>query len=878
MGESWSGPLGPRMPLSHRDRLPPRRPHAPRVPLSYTPPHLTEKILDARQNLEGERKQVTVLFADIKDSTELIRDLDPEAAQQLLDPALRRMMDAVHRYEGTVNQVLGDGIMALFGAPIAHEDHAIRACYAALAMQAAMREYTEEVRRAHGLELRIRVGLNSGEVVVRAIGNDLHMDYSAVGQTTHLAARMEQLATPGSIRLTAATLRLVEGLVQVNALGPIPVKGLTEPVEVFELVGASAVRQRLQAAVARGLTRFVGRETEIAALVQALARAGAGHGQVVAAVGEAGVGKSRLMYEFVHSHRTQGWLVLEAASVSYGKATPYFPVVDLLKRYMHVEDGDEPRTVRAKVTGHLLTLDEALQETIPALLALLDALPADSPFLRLDPPQRRQRTLAALKRVLLRESQVQPLLLVFEDLHWIDSETQALLDSLVESLPTAHMLLLVNYRPEYQHGWGSKTYYTQLRLDPLPPASADELLQALLGGDPSLAPLKQLLIARTEGNPFFLEESVRTLVETGVLVGEPGAYHLVKPLDSLQVPATVQAVLAARIDRLSPRRQASPPDGRGHRYGRALAVAAGHCRAARGGAASRPRAPAGGRVPLRDAPLSRPRVHLQARPDARGGLRQPACRSGGVCCMPALLRPSRRSPGTGWPSRSNAWRTMPCGGRCGTRPWHTAGRRGRKPWRGRPTARPWGISSRRSVPSRICRRRATRASRPSISGSPCARRSARSATLGGSWCLCARLRPSPRALDDPRRLGQVSGFLSFHFYTMGVYDQAIAAAQRALALATANGDVVLHALANYYLGLAYRAQGDYHRAIDCLRQTWRPSRVHGAMSASVKPTCPPCTPVPSSPSAMPSWVRSPRAVPSGKKGSGLPRRWLTPRA
>ena len=485
---------------------------APPTPLSYTPPHLTEKILDARHSLEGERKQVTVLFADIKDSTELIRDLDPEAAQQLLDPALHRMMDAVHRYEGTVNQVLGDGIMALFGAPIAHEDHALRACYAALAMQAALREYTDEVRRAHGLELRIRVGLNSGEVVVRAIGNDLHMDYSAVGQTTHLAARMEQLATPGSIRQTAATLRLVEGLVQVNALGPIPVKGLTEPVEVFELVGASAVRRRLQAAVARGLTRFVGRETEIAALVQALGRAGTGHGQVVATVGEAGVGKSRLLYEFVHSHRTQGWLVLEAASVSYGKATPYFPVVELLKRYMHVEDGDEPRTVRAKVTGHLLTLDEALQETIPALLALLEALPADSPFLRLDPPQRRQRTLAALKRVLLRESQVQPLLLVFEDLHWIDSETQALLDSLVDSLPTAHMLLLVNYRPEYQHGWGSKTYYTQLRLDPLPPASADELLQALLGDDPSLAPLKQLLIARTEGNPFFLEESVRTLV------------------------------------------------------------------------------------------------------------------------------------------------------------------------------------------------------------------------------------------------------------------------------------------------------------------------------------------------------------------------------
>src|SRR5215831_14784678 len=439
---------------------------------------------------------------------------------------------------------------ALWGAPIAHEDHAIRACYAALAMQAALRRYSDEVRRTHGLAVHFRVGLNSGEVVVRGINNDLHMDYSAIGQTVHLAARMEQLATPGSIRLTAATLRLVEGLVQVTALGPVPVKGLAEPVEVFELVGASRLQRRLQAAVARGLTPFVGRQPEVEALYQALARAQTGHGQVIALVGEAGVGKSRLVYECVHSHRTQGWRVLESASVSYGKATPYFPVTDLLKRYCHVDDGDDARTIRAKVTGQVVTLDAALQDTLPALLALLNAVPDDSPWLHLDPSQRRQDTLEALQRVLLRESQVQPLLLVFEDLHWLDTETQALLDRLVERLPTTHLLLLVNYRPEYQHGWGSEPYYTQLRLDPLPPASTEAFLAALLGGDPSLAPLTQLLIARTEGNPFFLEESVRTLVETGVLVGTPGAYRLAKPLQGMPVPATVQAVLAARIDRL----------------------------------------------------------------------------------------------------------------------------------------------------------------------------------------------------------------------------------------------------------------------------------------------------------------------------------------
>jgi class 3 adenylate cyclase/tetratricopeptide (TPR) repeat protein len=519
-------------------------------PQAYTPKHLAEKILTSKGALEGERKQVTVLFADLKGSMELLADRDPEEARKILDPVLERMMEAVHRYEGTVNQVMGDGIMALFGAPLAHEDHAVRACYAALAMQEAIRRGSEELRRVQGLEVQIRVGLHSGEVVVRAIGSDLHMDYTAVGQTTHLAARMEQLAPPGSIRLTAEALRLAEGFIQVAPLGPIPVKGLADPVDVFELLGAAPTRTRLQAGAARGLTRFVGRQTELEALRQALEKAHASHGQIVALVGEAGVGKSRLVWEVTNSHRTEGWLILESGSVSYGKATSYLPVIDLLKAYCQIESRDDPRKIREKMTGKLLTLDRALEPTLPAFLSLLDVPVEDPQWQALDPPQRRQRTLDACKRLLLRESQVQPLLLVFEDLHWIDTETQALLDTLLESLPTARLLLLVNYRPEYQHGWGSKTYYTQLRIDPLPAESADALLQALLGNDAGLGPLKQLLIARTQGNPFFLEESVRTLIETKVLAGERGAYRLATALPSIQVPATVQAVLAARIDRL----------------------------------------------------------------------------------------------------------------------------------------------------------------------------------------------------------------------------------------------------------------------------------------------------------------------------------------
>ena len=573
-------------------------------PKAYTPKHLAEKILTFKSALEGERKQVTVLFADMKGSMELLADRDPEEARKLLDPVLEHMMEAVHRYEGTVNQVMGDGIMALFGAPLAHEDHAVRACYAALRMQESVKRYAEGVRRTEGIPIQIRVGLNSGEVVVRSIGSDLKMDYTAVGQTTHLAARMEQMATPGSVLLTPDALRLAEGYVQVKPLGPVNVKGLTEPVEVFEVTGVGAVRSRLQAAAARGFTRFVGRDTEIEHLRKSLEQAQTGHGQVVAIVGEPGVGKSRLLYEFTHSHRTQEWLIVESGSVSYGKATPYLPLVDLLKAYFKIHDRDNQREIREKVTGKLLTLDESLRPMLPALLALLDLPVEDQQWQALDPAQKRQRTLDACKRLLIRESQAQPLLLVFEDLHWLDSETQAVLDSLVESLPTARLLLLVNYRPEYQHSWASKTFYSQLRLDPLPTESAEELLQNLLGNDPGLQTLKQLLIARTEGNPFFLEESVRTLVETKVLESERGVYRLAKPVESTEVPATVQAVLAARIDRLSTEEKRLLQSAVSDRRGYSIHASVCYRRAAGRRLASRPGSPSGGGISVRNKTFS----------------------------------------------------------------------------------------------------------------------------------------------------------------------------------------------------------------------------------------------------------------------------------
>jgi tetratricopeptide (TPR) repeat protein len=559
----------------------------------------------------------------------------------------------------------------------------------------------------------------------------------------------------------------------------------------------------------------VGRQTELDVVQRALAQAASGQGQVVALVGEAGVGKSRLVYEVVHSHRTQGWRVLETASVSYGTATPYFPIIELLKRYAQVEERDDLRTIRAKVTGQVLTLDDTLQPVLPALLALLDAVPDDSPFRTLDPPQRRQRTLEALKRLLLRDSQVQPLLLVCEDLHWIDTETQALLDSLVESLPTAHVLLLVNYRPEYQHGWGSKTSYTQLRLDPLSPVSAEEFLQMLLGDDLSLTPLKQLLIARTQGNPFFLEESVRTLVETEVLVGERGASRLAQPVESLQIPATVQAILAARIDRLTPEDK------------RVLQTAA----------------VIGTEVPwpllhaIADTPeagLHRGLGQLQAAeflyetslfPEHAYTFKHALTHE---VAYSSLLQERRRALHTRIVEaieglfadrlteqverlahhavRGEVWdKALTYGRQAGEKA------QARSAYREAVVCFEQALSALTHLPEQHTTREQAIDLRLAL----------RSALLplGDLGRILACLREAEalaETLTDPRRLAQVSRFLSNYFSFIGEYDQAIATAQRVLALATAGGDGVLWAFANQYLGRAYYAKGDYRQAMACL--------------------------------------------------------------
>jgi class 3 adenylate cyclase/tetratricopeptide (TPR) repeat protein len=809
----WSGASGATAsPAASSSVEPP-----PQAPLAYTPPYLAEKILTSRSALEGERKQVTVLFADLKGSMELLAERDPEEARQILDPVLERLMAAVHRYEGTVNQVMGDGIMALFGAPLAHEDHAVRACYAALAMQEAIRAYADQVRQTHRVEIQIRVGLNSGEVVVRAIGNDLHMDYSAIGQTTHQAARMEQLATPGSILLTTETFRLAEEVVKVKPLGPTPIRGLRQPQEVFELVGAESPRTRLQAFAARTLTRFVGRQAEVEAMRQAHTLADAGHGQLVAVIGEAGVGKTRLFYEFLCAPWTQGWLLLESQAVSYGKAVPYHPIRALLNAYFQLEGRDDAGRRREKVTGKLGALDPALAPLLPAVLAFLDAPVDDRAWHALDPPQRRQRTLDALTRLVLRESQVQPVLLVCENLHWIDTETQAFLESLMESLPPARLLLLVNYRPEYQHGWGSKTCYTQLRLDPLPPASTDELLQALLGDDPSLAPLTPLLRARTAGNPFFLEESVQTLAETGLLGGGPGAYRLEQPLHTLPVPATVQAVLAARIDRL-------PPEEK-----RLL-----HTAAVIGAEVSLPLLQT--IAELSEADLHRGLAHLQAAeflyethlfPEQEYTFKHALTHE---VAYGSLLQERRRVlhgrivetlealAGDRVPEQVEQLAHHALRGEVWDKALTYCRQAGEKAltrsaYREAAACFEQALSALPHLPE-------TRDTRGQAIDLRLALRSALipSGDYGHILTVLREAEPLAAALDDPRRLGQISVFLSIHFNVRSAHDQAIATAQRALVLATASGDTVLQARANQYLGQSYHAQGDYRRAIDCLGQ------------------------------------------------------------
>lgn len=549
-GTSLATPAAAPPPARSSGREPPPR------PVHYTPDHLAERIraehaaMEARGEPAGERKTVTALFADMAGSTALIHDLDPEVAHRLIVPVVELMMEAVHYYEGYVAKSLGDGILALFGAPIAHEDHAQRALFAALRMQQAMRQHGDRIRLQEGIPLQIRVGVHTGEVVVRSIRtDDLHTEYDPLGHTIHIASRIEGIATPTSILVSESTHKLAEGYFEFKALGATQLKGIPAPLRVYEVLGLGALRTRLQLSAHRGLARFVGRETEMEHLNRALETMRAGQGRVVGVVGEAGVGKSRLFHEFKERSR-RGVLVLETFSVSHGKAFPNLPLIELLKNYFQITTQDDERRCREKVIGKALALERSFEDLVPYILYLLGIGEGGPVLVEMDPQIRRERTFDAIRQLLVRESRNQPVHLLFEDLQWLDRETEAFLTYLIDHVPDARILLLVNYRPEYRPAWAHAAHWSTLRLEPLGPSDAQGLLAALLGEDRSLVPLKQLILEKTEGNPFFMEEVVQTLVEERSLLGDAGRYRIVETPATLHIPTTVQGVLAARIDRL----------------------------------------------------------------------------------------------------------------------------------------------------------------------------------------------------------------------------------------------------------------------------------------------------------------------------------------
>jgi class 3 adenylate cyclase/predicted ATPase len=496
---------------------------------------------------DGERKTVTALFADIKGSTELMEELDPEEARAIIDPALKIMVDAVRRYEGYVVQSTGDGIFALFGAPVAREEHPQRALYAALQIQHELRQHGQRATQGRPA-LEARIGVNTGEVVVRTVETGGKVEYTPIGHTANLASRLQTVAPAGSVAVSDQTSKLVEGYFELRALGPTEVKGVSGAIDVYEVTGLGPLRSHFQLSARRGLTRFVGRERELAEMKRTLELTRGGHGQLIAVVAEAGTGKSRLFYEFKAALPAE-YKTLEAYSVSHGKASAWLPVVELLRAYFGIQDVDDAAMRREKIGTGLAALDPALNDAVPYLFVLLGIQDGPDPLAQMDPQVKRRRTLDAIKRIIIRESLNQPTVVIFEDLHWIDRETQALLDLLADSLANSRALLLVNYRPEYRHEWTKKSYYSQFRLDALDGESAGEMVSALLGDGVDLAPLKRLAIERTEGNPFFIEEMVQALFDEGALVRN-GTVKVVRSLSQVRVPPTVQGILASRIDRL----------------------------------------------------------------------------------------------------------------------------------------------------------------------------------------------------------------------------------------------------------------------------------------------------------------------------------------
>ncbi|MGH0028457.1 MAG: adenylate/guanylate cyclase domain-containing protein [Myxococcota bacterium] len=537
-------------------RLLPAPAQAPRDPRAYTPAHLARRILHQRSAVEGERKQVTVLFVDLKGSVELSAGLDPEDWHRIMDRFFELWTSSIHRFEGTVNQYTGDGIMALFGAPLAHEDHAQRACHAALHLAEATRHYAQQLRRERGLDFHVRMGMNSGDVVVGRIGDDLRMDYTAQGAVVGLAARMQQIAEAGRIYVASDTAQRVAGYFEFEDLGPFNIRGAHEPVIVSALTGVGGVKTRLDLARARGFSPFVGRTDELRALEAALEAAARGERPVVGLEAGPGLGKSRLCFEWLAPLRERGVPVHEVQCVSHRRMVAFAPLLRLLRDLLGVAAGDDDEAVRDRIAGRLVRLDPALTASLPALFEFLGVPDPERQLPPLD-PEARERDLVELTRRLVCRHGDGPAVVLFEDLHWIDEASDVFLARLIERCAGERVVFVTNFRPEYRArgraGWMDDPGYRAIRLAPLGDAAADALLLDLLGDDASLGDLAARIRDHTRGNPFFIEEVVRALVDDGHLSGGRGAYRARQPIPRLGIPGTLQALLAARIDRLPER-------------------------------------------------------------------------------------------------------------------------------------------------------------------------------------------------------------------------------------------------------------------------------------------------------------------------------------
>jgi len=535
-----------------RDLKPPKETPSVRYsePQSYTPKFLADKILTTRSSLAGERKVVTVLFADVANYTGMSEKLEPEEVHQIMDGCFKILMDEIHHYEGTINQFTGDGIMALFGAPVAHEDHAQRACRAALAIQKAMKGYAQKIEKDCHIAFKLRIGLNSGPVIVGSIGDDLRMDYTAVGDTTNLASRMEGLARQGSILVSNNTYKLAGEFFEFEPLGKLAVKGKQKPVEAYELIRAGEIETRIEAAAVKGLTRFVGRKKSVAALMEVWDRAKSGAGQVVGMVGEAGVGKTRLLLEFKKQLPQDKFTYLEGRCLHYGSSMAYLPIMDILRSFFEIKKEDRNFIIQKKIKDKLFSLDERLVNILPSLQDLLSLGVEDKAYLQLQPGEKKLRIFEAIRDLLIREGERRPLILAVDDLHWIDRTSQEFLGYLIEWLANARILLVLLYRPEYTHQWESKSYYSRVGLEQLSTQVSAELVQAILSDGKVVSELRELILSKAGGNPLFVEELTHNLLENGSIHRKDSQYVLTRKASEIDVPESIQGIVAARMDRL----------------------------------------------------------------------------------------------------------------------------------------------------------------------------------------------------------------------------------------------------------------------------------------------------------------------------------------